>query len=73
MSSVISELDRIGQLVEEANKLWVFFQKFIDEQAVDQIKNIRSPDVQLTPKISSMEWFARYSEFISPNILQQGV
>jgi hypothetical protein len=25
VNSVLGELDRLGQLVEEANKLWVFF------------------------------------------------
>ena len=69
VNTMIGELDRIGQLVEEANKLWVFFQKFIDEQGMDQVKNIRSPDVQLTPKITSLEWFARYAEYITPGIL----
>ena len=70
---MLGELDRLGQLVEEANKLWVFFQKFIDEQAMDQVKNIRSPDVQLTPKITSLEWFARYAEYITPGTLTLGV
>ena len=70
---MLGELDRLGQLVEEANKLWVFFQKFIDEQAMDQVKNIRSPDVQLTPKITSLEWFARYAEDITPGTLTLGV
>ena len=73
VNSVLGELDRLGQLVEEANKLWVFFQKFIDEQAMDQVKNIRSPDVQLTPKITSLEWFARYAEYITPGTLTLGV
>ena len=70
---MLGELDRLGQLVEEANKLWVFFQKFIDEQAMDQVKNIRSADVQLTPKITSLEWFARYAEYITPGTLTLGV
>jgi len=73
VNSVLGELDRLGQLVEEANKLWVFFQKFIDEQAMDQVKNIRSADVQLTPKITSLEWFARYAEYITPGTLTLGV
>ena len=37
------------------------------------MKNIRSPDVQLTPKITSLEWFARYAEYITPGTLTLGV
>ena len=40
---------------------------------MDQVKNIRSPDVALTPKISSMEWFARYAEYITPDTLITGI
>lgn len=40
---------------------------------MDQIKNIRSPDVKLIPKITSLEWFARYAEYITPGTLTQGV
>ncbi len=28
---------KLNSLVEEANKLWTFFQKFIDEHSVDRI------------------------------------
>jgi len=65
--TAMAELDRLGRLIEEANKLWVFFQKFIDEQAMDQVKFIRSPDTTIVEKMFAMEWIARYVEFITPD------
>ena len=73
IKKAMAELDRLGRLIEEANKLWVFFQRFIDEQAMDHVKYIRSPDCTLTEKLFSMEWFARYVEFISPDSLIMAV
>jgi hypothetical protein len=35
IKAALTEMDRLGHLVEEANKLWIFFQKFIDEQGID--------------------------------------
>lgn len=40
---------------------------------MDQVKNIRSQDVGITSKITSLEWFARYSEYITPDTLVMGV
>lgn len=59
-------------MVEEANKLWVFFQKFIDEQAVDKIKVVRSPNREMQDKFEAMEWFARYVEFVTPDTIVTG-
>ena len=73
IKSSLGELDRLGRLIEEANKLWVFFQKFIDEQAMDHVKYIRSFDCTLTEKMFSLEWFARYVEFITPDTLIMAV
>lgn len=39
---------KVNGIVEEANKLWTFFQKFIDEHSVDRIKEVRSKDLDLT-------------------------
>ena len=58
---------KLNSLVEEANKLWTFFQKFIDEHSVDRIKIIRSKDNSITDKINAMDWLARYAEFITPD------
>lgn len=54
-------------LVDEANKLWTFFQKFIDEHAVDRAKVIRSLDNTFTDKFNAMDWLARYAEFVTPD------
>ncbi len=48
IKAALTEMDRLGHLVEEANKLWIFFQKFIDEQGIDQLKIIRSADTEIT-------------------------
>ena len=60
-------------MVEEANKLWVFFQKFIDEQSIDQMKIIRSPEHPMRDKFEAMEWYARYVEFVTPDSIISGV
>jgi hypothetical protein len=54
-------------MTEEANKLWGFFQRFIDEQAIDQLKIIRSKDAGINLKLFGVEWFARYCELITPD------
>lgn len=40
---------------------------------MDHVKIIRSPDFTLTDKMFSMEWFARYVEFITPDTLIMAV
>ena len=60
-------------MVEEANKLWLFFQKFIDEQAMDHVKIINSPDRVMREKLESMEWYARYVEYVTPDAIIKGV
>ena len=60
-------------MLEEANKLWIFFQKFIDEQAMDHVKLIRSNDHNMREKFESMEWYARYVEYVTPDSIILGV
>ena len=60
-------------MVEEANKLWLFFQKFIDEQAMDHVKLILSPEHVMREKFESMEWYARYIEYVTPDAIVMGV
>ena len=67
MEDFLNNNSKLNSLVEEANKLWTFFQKFIDEHSVDRIKIIRSKDNSLTDKINAMDWLARYAEFITPD------
>lgn len=67
MEDFLNNNSKLNSLVEEANKLWTFFQKFIDEHSVDRIKIIRSRDNSLTDKINAMDWLARYAEFITPD------
>jgi len=54
-------------VLDEGNKLWAFFQRFIDEHSVDRIKTIRSKDTGITQKINCMDWLARYAEFLTPD------
>jgi hypothetical protein len=39
---------KITSVLDEGNKLWAFFQRFIDEHSVDRIKTIRSNDTTIT-------------------------
>lgn len=67
MEEFLNNNSKLNSLVDEANKLWTFFQKFIDEHSVDKIKIIRSKDTSLTEKINCMDWLARYAEFVTPD------
>ena len=67
MEDFLSNNSKLNSLVEEANKLWTFFQKFIDEHSIDRIKLIRSKERSITDKIDCMDWLARYAEFITPD------
>lgn len=58
---------KLNQIIEESNKLWAFFQKFIDEHAIDRMKTIRSKENTLADKVNAMDWLARYAEFITPD------
>ena len=58
---------KINSVLDEGNKLWAFFQRFIDEHSVDRIKIIRSKDTTITQKINCMDWLARYAEFLTPD------
>lgn len=49
------------------DNVWLFFQRFVDEQGNDQIKVIRGPSYSILEKMNSLEWLARYSEFLSPD------
>lgn len=67
MEDFLANNSRLNSLMEETNKLWTFFQKFIDEHAIDRAKIIRSLDNSFTEKFNAMDWLARYSEFVSPD------
>lgn len=47
--------------------VWMFFQRFVDEQGHDQLRIIRGPSFSLIEKFNAVEWLARYSEFITPD------
>lgn len=67
MEDFLANNSRLNGLVDEANKLWTFFQKFIDEHAIDRAKIIRSLDNTFTDKFNAMDWLARYAEFVTPD------
>jgi hypothetical protein len=67
LEDFLTNNSRLNGLVDEANKLWTFFQKFIDEHAIDRAKIIRSVDNTFTDKFNAMDWLARYAEFVSPD------
>ena len=73
MEDFLSNNSRLNGLVDEANKLWTFFQKFIDEHAIDRAKTIRSLDNSFTDKFNAMDWLARYAEFVTPDQINQVV
>jgi predicted RNase H-like nuclease (RuvC/YqgF family) len=56
---------KVEALVEETNNLYSFFQKFIDENAVDRINMLRSPDINLKEKMNTMDWLARNCDYLT--------
>ena len=51
--------------VDEIRSLYLFFQKFIDEQGNDMVRVNRGHSFSLIQKLNAMEWTARYIEFLS--------
>ena len=54
--------------VSELDNIWMFFQKFIDEQGNDIIKIIRGNCYSILEKLNAMEWMTRYVEFVTPDV-----
>ena len=63
--------ERIDLLAEENGQIWAFLQRYIDEQSVERLRIIRSPDqtIDLKCKIDVMDWVARHAEFLSPEVI----
>lgn len=59
--------EKFDILVDEVNQLWSFVQRFIDEQVIDAISLIKSPDHAFKEKMNEMDWLARNAEFLSPD------
>ena len=64
----------IDDRLAKFNEYLSFFTKFIEEQAVDKIKLLRSKnDNPVAMKLEGMEWMARYMDFTSTNSIQQAI
>ena len=69
MDATPDYFEKFDILVDEVNSLWSFLQRYIDEQVVDAIIEIRSPDNSYRDKMNEMEWLARNAEFLSPDAI----
>ena len=69
----VKDYGKVDRLIDESNQLWQFYQKFIDEQGLDQIKFIRNKDTDMTTKLMALEWMIRYMEFLTPDLLQLAI
>jgi hypothetical protein len=69
----VKDYGKVDRLIDESNQLWQFYQKFIDEQGLDQIKFIRNKDTDMTTKLFALEWMIRYMEFLTPDLLQLAI
>lgn len=49
------------------DNIWLFFQRFVDEQGNDMVKIVRGSCYTILEKINAMEWVARYIEFVTPD------
>lgn len=53
----------------EMENIWLFFQRFADEQGNDKIKICRALYPTVLQKLNAMEWLARYIEFLTPDCI----
>lgn len=53
-------------ITDELNQIWSFLQRYIDEQSVDMVQELRMQEVGLNQKMDRMDWLARNAEFMSP-------
>ena len=67
IQSVTSNVKEIQARIKQMEFVWIFFQRFVDEQGNDYLRIIRNPGVNLFQKLDAVEWLARYTEFISPD------
>lgn len=67
VSNVTSNVKEIQARIKQMEFVWIFFQRFVDEQGNDYLRIIRNPGVSLFRKLDAIEWLARYTEFISPD------
>lgn len=51
------------------DNIWLFFQRFVDEQGNDAVKIVRGSSFSILEKINAMEWIARYIEFVTPDTI----
>ena len=52
-------------------ELWAFYSRFLEEQANDKIKVVRSRgDNTLAAKLEAMEWMSRYLTFVPSSSVQ---
>jgi hypothetical protein len=51
------------------DNMWLFFQRFVDEQGNDIVKIVRGTSYTILEKINAMEWVARYIEFVTPDTI----
>ena len=59
--------ERIDLVIDEVNQTWSFIQRYIDEQGIDMIQDVKSADNPYKLKMDRMDWLARHSEYISPD------
>ena len=51
------------------DNIWLFFQRFVDEQGNDMVKVVRGTSYTILDKMNAMEWIARYIEFVTPDTI----
>jgi len=65
-------VERMQGVIDHVKSLFSFYMQFINEQANDKIKLVRSgQDNTIESKLEAMEWMARYITYVSPNMVQQ--
>ena len=63
------QIKELQAKLDELEHIWLFFQRFADEQGNDKIKICRAVYPTVLQKLNAMEWLARYIEFITPDAI----
>lgn len=67
LKAAVSKPDKehLRTFSEELDEISLFIQRFADAHVYDQIRVIKDPDTNIKSKMDTLDWLARYSEFIS--------
>ena len=64
-----TQIQSLAANVNELEHIWLFYQRFIDEQGGDKVLKIRGGQYGWEKKFNAVEWLARYIEYLNEDII----